>query len=209
MTTLVDLRQRRHAAVPDIAGLRAYLAQLVGEPFRFARVSYGDELTLHFGDLRPPRSARSASKYGAYILGLRASPWILKSGSQPSLVTAGVPDGTSALPSPPGEQLRNEDLERGEFVAPDSRVLAASPVASSAMDGFALEIRTSDGSVLFALPDRSDDVTPAAAGGSELPGVADWELLGPRGLVSAWPGLRWTFEPFADEPPPSGLGRTA
>ena len=35
------------------------------------RVSYGDELTLHFGDLRPARSPKLKAKpYGAYILGL-------------------------------------------------------------------------------------------------------------------------------------------
>ena len=47
-TNLIDLRQAREAAPDNIPGLYAYLAQLVGESFRFARVSYGDELTLHF-----------------------------------------------------------------------------------------------------------------------------------------------------------------
>lgn len=207
MTTLVDLRQRRQAADPDIAGLRAYLAQLVGEPFRFSRVSYGDELTLHFGDLRPSRSARSALKYGAYILGLRASPWLLKSGAEPAVVTAGIPE--EAGPAAFGEQLRKEDLEGGAFIAPESRVLAAVPVALSRLDGFALEVRLSDGSALFALPGRSHAENPHGSGDDETPEVADWELLAPRGLLSAWPGPRWTFEPFVEGPPASDVRRTA
>ena len=48
-THLIDLRQARKRSPDDVAGLYSYLAQLVGEPFQFARVSYGDELTLHFG----------------------------------------------------------------------------------------------------------------------------------------------------------------
>lgn len=194
MTTLVDLRRRRQAADPDVGGLEAYLAQLVGEPFRFARVSYGDELTLHFGDLRPGRSARSALRHGAYIVGLRASPWLLKSGVQALVVTAGVP--AVEVPASFGEQLQKEDLERGGFIAPESRVLAAIPVALPMLDGFALEMRMSDGSALFALPSRSDVADSDLDSAVESPGVADWELLAPHGLLSAWPGLRWTFEPF-------------
>ena len=197
MTTLVDLRQRRHAADPDVGGLRAYLAQLVGEPFRFARVSYGAELTLPFAALRPARSTRSALKYGAYVLGLRASPWLLKSGSEPSVVTAGIPD--QEAPASFGEQLRKEDLEQGAFIAPESRVLTAIPVALPRFDGFALEIRLSDGSALFALPGRSDLADADRSVDDKALEVADWELLVPRGVLSAWPGLRWTFEPFADE----------
>lgn len=54
-----DIRTRTDDTAPDnLSDLQVYLAQLVGEPFRFARVSYGDELTLHFGDLRPSRSPK-------------------------------------------------------------------------------------------------------------------------------------------------------
>lgn len=205
-TTLVDLRQRRQAGDSDVSGLQAYLAQLVGEPFQFARVSYGDELTLHFGDLRPGRSARSAKKYGAYVVGLRGSPWLLKSGSHPSVVTAGVPD--VAVPASLGEQLRKDDLERGGFITPGSRVLAAVPIALPVVDSFALEVRLSDGSVLFALPGGPDGADPKSSSDPEPPEVADWELLAPRGLLSAWPGLRWTFDPFVEGQPSSAVRRT-
>ena len=74
-TNLIDLRQAHRPASDDFRGLQGYLAKLVGEPFQFARVSYGDELTLHFGDLRPARSPKLKSMpYGAYVLGLRGRP---------------------------------------------------------------------------------------------------------------------------------------
>ncbi len=72
-TNLIDLRRTPKPSAEDLAGLSACLAQLVGEPFRFARVSYGDELTLHFGDTRPARSPKLNDRflYGAYILFFR------------------------------------------------------------------------------------------------------------------------------------------
>ena len=61
-THLIDLRQTRKSPHDDLAGLTAYLAQLVSELFRFARVSYGAELTLHFGDVRPGPSPKIKQK---------------------------------------------------------------------------------------------------------------------------------------------------
>ena len=60
-TTRIDLSQEQKSSGQDLSGLKSHLAPLLGVPFRFARVSYGDELTLHFGDLRPavPRSSRT------------------------------------------------------------------------------------------------------------------------------------------------------
>ena len=70
-TNLIDLGHTRAPSHDDLPGLFADLTQLVGEPFRFARVSYGDELTLHFGDLEQARSVKLKDKrYGAYILGV-------------------------------------------------------------------------------------------------------------------------------------------
>ena len=74
-TNQIDLRNVPRQSSDDFAGLQAILAQLVGEPFRFVRVSYGDEPTLHFGDLKPARSPKLHKQpYGAFILGLRGSP---------------------------------------------------------------------------------------------------------------------------------------
>jgi hypothetical protein len=190
-TNLIDLRQPQGPSLDDLPGLSAYLSQLVGEPFRFARVSYGDELTLHFGDLRQGRSPKLKHKlYGTYILGLRGSSWILKSGSEPVVITA----GELFAPPPPsiGNPLRKEDLEAGTFVEPESRVLEASPFVVKPADGFGLQLRMSDGSTLLVLPTPSEPEEPEDEG---LPQLADWELSTPRGLPSAGPDLQWSFTP--------------
>jgi len=184
-TTRIDLSQEQKPSGQDLPGLTSYLAQLVGEPFRFARVSYGDELTVHFGDLRPARSPKLKDKsYGAYILGLRGSPWILKSGSKSVVLTAGE------MFSPP--RLRNEELESGTFIEPDSRVLKATPFVVKTVEAFGLELRLSDGSTLLVLPTVQEQDEAEDEG---LPKLSDWELLSPRGLVRAGPGVDWSFEP--------------
>lgn len=198
---LIDLRQAQKQSADDLPGLHAYLAPLVGEPFRFARVSYGDELTLHFGDLRPAKSPKLKKQlYGAYLLGLRGSPWILKSGSAAQLLTAGVltPPGPNGL----GKPLRKEELESGEFIEPESRVMAATPFVVKSVNGFGLELRMSDGSVLLILPTIPEPDEPDEQG---LPELADWEILFPRGLLSAGPGLKWSFEPSAASSSPGRI----
>jgi hypothetical protein len=90
-TALIDLGRAREPSSDDLPALSSYLSQLVGEPFRFARESCGDELTLHFGDLSPARWPKLKGRlYKEYILGPRASPWVLKSGPEPVVVNAGV-----------------------------------------------------------------------------------------------------------------------
>lgn len=193
-SNLIDLRQAKGPSHDNLSGLHAYLSQLIGEPFRFARVSYGDELTLHFGDLRPGRSPKLKHKpYGAFILGLRGSSWVLKSGSEPVVVTA----GEVFAPAPPafGQCLQKEELEAGRFVEPESRVLAASPFVVKPVDGFGLQLRMSDGSTLLVLPTTPD---PEEVDCPELPALADWELSTPRGLLSAGPDLQWSFTPTRD-----------
>jgi hypothetical protein len=190
-TNLIDLRQATAPPHHDLPGLYGCLAQLVGEPFRFARVSYGDEITFHFGDLEPARSPKLKDKhYGAYILGLRGSSWVLKSGSEAVVITSGV----VLNPPPPafGQALRKEDLEAGTFVEPESRVLVATPFVVKPAEGFGLELRMSDGSTLLILPTISEPDEPEDEG---LPQLADWELLTPRGFLSAGPNLEWSFTP--------------
>jgi len=57
MISFVDLRATRERSA-DYLELRAYLQQLVGQPFLFLRFSYGDELTLHVGQPTQYRSSR-------------------------------------------------------------------------------------------------------------------------------------------------------
>jgi hypothetical protein len=187
----IDPRQACEPSSDDITHLDAYLARLVGEPFRFARVSYGDELTLHFGDLKPAHSPKLKAKlYGAYVLGLRGSSWVLKSGTEPVVVDGGalLDLATSALGTP----LRKEELESRPMIDLRSRVLSASPFIVKSIDGLGLQLRFSDGSTLSVLPTLPEPDEPGDEG---LPELADWELLSPSGLLSAGPGLEWSFEP--------------
>jgi hypothetical protein len=184
---MIDLRQAQDASCDTPEGLSACLAPLIGEPFRFARFSYGDELTLHFGDLRPARSPKLKDKpYGAYVLGVRASLWVLKSGAEPIVVASGV---VPILP-PQGRALRNEELEKASFIEPESRVLSATPFAVKPAGVFGLQLRMSDGSALSVLPAPPEPDEPEDDGQPEL---ADWELSSPQGFLSAGPGLAWSF----------------
>jgi hypothetical protein len=191
-TSLIDLRQARNASADNLGELQAYLTQLIGEPFRFARVSYGDELTLHFGDLRPAHSPKLKGRnYGAYILGVRGSPWVLKSGAEPLVLTSGINLGE--LPSGFGKLIRKEEFETDPFICPESRVLSVAPFVVKPANAFGLQLRTSDGSALLILPtvpeeEPDDETIPEIA-------VADWELVSPGGILNAGPGLNWSFKP--------------
>jgi len=164
---------------------------LAGEPFRFVRVSYGDELKVYFGDLEPARHPKLKGKLsGAYILGMRASPWVLKSGIQPVVVNGGVLRDPSEAAL--GTLLRKEELESQRFIEPDGRVLTATAFIVKPLNGFGLQVRFSEGSTHLVPPTIPETDEPEDEG---LPELADWELLGLRGLPSAWPGLKWSFEP--------------
>ncbi|MFI5455279.1 MAG: hypothetical protein ACHRXM_07480 [Isosphaerales bacterium] len=103
-------------------------------------------------------------------------------------------------PPPPhfGAPLRKEELESGRFVEPESRVLIATPFVVKPAEGFGLELRMSDGSTLLVLPAVQEQDGPEDEG---LPKLADWELLSPRGLIRAGPGVEWSFEPSENTSP--------
>ena len=188
-THLIDLRQDARPLSNDLGGLSAYLTPLIGEPFRFARVTYGDELTLHFGDLRHGRSPKLRQMpYGAYILGLRCSPWLLKFGLEPVILTD-VVDLNLSLPSH-ARPLGKGELEAGTFIEAESRVLVATPFVVKTPQGFGLQLRMTDGSSLLVFPAPQEPDGPEDEG---LPALADWELTSPRGLLNAGPGVQWTF----------------
>jgi hypothetical protein len=185
--TLIDLRQSRNPGGQDLDGLASVLAVLMGEPFQFARVSYGDELTLHFGDLRPALSPKLKGKmYGAYVLGLRASAWLLKSGTVPVVIGTGSPHSF-------GQPIGEEELEAGTFVEPGSRIAEATPFEAKSSQKFGLQLRLTDGTVLIVLPspeaaDQADDED------HEPIELADWELRTPHGLLKVGPKLAWEFQ---------------
>ena len=181
----------------DLAGLVRHLSLLVGEPFHLARFSYGEELTMHFGEMKPTDHPKLRHlRYGSFILGTRASTWVLKS-----------PDGRSIVSDKeeiPGESWadrrpRKRAVEDDPLIRPGSRVVSAEPFAVRDV-GVGLRLAASDGSALTLVPagpeaevetNGADDLPPEYA---DLP-VADWELFTPAGTLSAGPGVRWSFEP--------------
>jgi len=189
-TSLIDLRDGTGECRDDLPGLRVKLVELLGAPFQFARVSYGDELTLHFGDVRPARSPKLKKlTYGTYVLGVRGSSWVLKSGLEPVVLGCGVMPIDGARPSVI-RPLSNTELESGTYIEPGSRVLQAEPFPIRPVEGIGLQITMSDGSEIIVLPCGEE---PDEEDG--LPELADWNLLSPRGFIQAGPGLRWCFEP--------------
>lgn len=194
MTTLIDFGHSPKTQTNNIEGLQAHLTQLVGEPFQFVRVSYGDELTLHFGTLKPAKSPKLKGKmYGTYVLGVRGSSWILKSGSKPVVLSSGL--DLDNIPNEFGKPISKETLEANPPIQIGTRVLSATPFVVKPVNAFGLEIRVSDGSAILIFPTLPDAEEPEEEG---LPEIADWELNSPNGLLSAGPSLVWTFTPISN-----------
>jgi len=196
---LYDLRAPAAPKQSDLAGLEKQLSSLVGQPFRFVQVSYGDELTLHFGDVQPAKNPLlKGMPFGETILGVCGSHWVFKSGTEPIVICAGDHGAQPEL----GPTLTNAELEEKSVVVPGSRVVSATPFVVLPIRGFGLDLRLSDGSSLLVLPTPPD---PNPPGEEPLAPLADWELLTPRGLISAWPNLKWTYEVETDMQAPTNL----
>jgi hypothetical protein len=197
------LGNARQSSASDLSGLQEVLAQLIGETFRFFRISYGDEATLHFGNLHPARSPKLKDKlYGTYILGLRASSWLFKCGSGPTLINAGI--DLPSLKRLLGEPISSEDFESKEFVQPDSAVISATALVTKPLEGLALQLCLSDASTLFVMPidPALDEQSPENEEGVILPEISDWQLLSPYGLLEVGPGCNGRFEPTATSDSP-------
>jgi hypothetical protein len=195
-TGLIELRDGTGECRDDLPGLRVKLVELLGAPFQFARVSYGDELTLHFGDVRPARSRKLKNlSYGTYVLGVRGSSWVLKSGLEPVVLGCGVVPIVGGRPSVV-RPLSNVELESGKYIEASSRVLRAEPFSVRPVEGIGLQITMSDGSEIVVLPSGEE---PDEDEG--LPELADWDLLSPHGFIQAGPGPRWCFEPHSRSRP--------
>ena len=168
--------------------LVAHTLALVGEPFRLARITYGGELTLHFGELRPANSPKLPGYfYGTFILGLRASPWLLKSGDGRRLI-----EGGADFEPPPGrgKPLTNAELAADPLIPPGARVTSAEPFAVAPSGAFGLHLGFADGSSFFAQPAAP---RPPEPGDEPFPPLADWELTTPAGDLDAGPGPAWKF----------------
>ncbi|HEX4608814.1 MAG TPA: hypothetical protein VH092_11475, partial [Urbifossiella sp.] len=155
------------------------LFRLVGEPFLFARRSYGDELVLHFGERRadPPRVIKGREwryEYGTYSLHLRGSAWEAKGAS-------GARDSSTIADGPREIELPTAAGARVTAVIPF-------PVDRPEVTGFGLRVELSDGSAVVVIPTPDGDESATAPDGTPLPPLADWELHSPYGNLVVGPG---------------------
>jgi hypothetical protein len=105
------------------------------------------------------------------------------------VLTAGLDLGN--VPSELEKPVSKEELETNPLIQPESRVLSVTAFVVKPVNGFGLQIRVSDGSTLLILPAMQIVEDPDE---EPLPELADWELSSPSGLLSAGPGLVWSFK---------------
>ena len=171
--------------------LEVYLQQLVGQPLLHFRFSYGDELTVHFGEPRPYSSAKLKHLIkGSYILGTRASNWYLTTVAPP-MVLIGTQDSTLHTTTNL-QPLSKQDLESAPLISPGTRVHSATVLAvgnpTSSGQGYRLSIMFTDGAVLRVSPEFAEK--PADAENT----IADWELLTCHDrYLRAGPGWYWSY----------------
>ena len=182
MTALIDTESPAQSDTP--AGSR--LLQLIGEPFLFAKESYGDELMLHFGErtwgpVRKTRTSEFRYEHGTHRLHTRGSAWLVKRG--PHLASCGVE--AVGTPNRVGSDPQIPITPAAVVVAADS-FACQSPSAT----GFGIVLKLSDGSTAVVIPtaSRPPEQPPA---GVNLPELADWELVTPVGRLTVGPGRKW------------------
>src|SRR5688572_25629015 len=151
MTSVIDLRGIRQPSVGDLATLRSYVSQLEGQPYLFARVTYGEELNLHFGELQEFRSPKLRRREkGSYVLAVRGSAWCLHSFPEACLFLSGF-SPAEAQPAP-ATNGRSQDLEKLTLFEPGARVLAADIFTAHPHWGIELSLTLSDGSTFHIIP---------------------------------------------------------
>lgn len=188
MNTVTNTSSVSASPEGDLSVIRDTLTKwLVGQPYLFSRAAYQNELTVHFGDRRPYSSPKmSGQTRGTHVLSVRASAWMLQSGTRPQMVSHGlVPLGSDGEPRA-GQAINPAVLESGNFVAPGATVVRAEPleVQGNTPSGIALTVRLTDGTLLTILPSATDPTET----------LSDWELLAPDGVLRVGPGSRFTVE---------------
>jgi len=183
--------------------LNLLIKQLIGEPFLFFRISYGGELTLHMGEAK--RYAHPKMKHltkGSYILGARASSWVVRSAPTSTLLTSseGVAYHRRNNVVDPDHRIALRSIETIKTIEAGSLVVAAECVGYS--PGLLLRLKFSDGSEVMILPlsdssEQSGGDEPAnpaeqiEVSDVELP---DWELFTPHNRVlKVGPEHRWSY----------------
>jgi hypothetical protein len=195
--TVIDFRtQGRPGAGEDAPGLGAFLLQLAGEPFLFARFSYADELTLHFGAAREakhPKLRVAGLKYGSHVLRTRGSAWLLKPGARPIVVTEGLADFIDpAVLASEAKPITHREVEAGDFLTAGAMAVAVRLYAVHQVEGIGVRVGLSDGSAVVVIPTPDEQPPEGSPPGPEL---ADWELQTPHGTAKVGPGRKWVLDP--------------
>lgn len=191
-TPTIHLEYPDDATLRRLDALRADLAsRFDGLPYLFARMSYGNELTLHFGEQRGYTSPKLAGKNrGTHVLSVRGSAWLLISGVSPLMVGCGlVPKD---VPADDLKPFNASALECGAIIGGSTRIKAIEPVANvGGPEAIGLAILFDNGSQFLVIP------TPTEYDKDGKPiELADWEFLTPTELVKAGPGVAFTIEPL-------------
>jgi hypothetical protein len=189
MVVAVDLRHPYQPSSIEIAGLWARLQQLVGQPFLFFRLSYGEELTAHLGTPKEAMSPKLRSRVrGSYVLTFRGSLWSLSSGPEQTILLAdpfSVPAGSHA------RQVDIREIEKAPIISRNAPVITASPFIASDTGGIGLLLSFADQTTLVIRPSLETDVSP-----EDLPQIADWELFTQHGkYLRVGPGLKSAYLP--------------
>ena len=148
----------------DLDALRRRLRPLVGEACWRARLAYGDELKLDFGERIPHKHPKLKGLiYGSWILGSQGTTWRLESGDR----------SVSSRSRRPRVQEALRELSGGtvEAVTIGYRQLG---LGIRFNNGFTLRIQHEAGRPTYDVP--------------------YWELFTPRGAcIQVGPGRRWSI----------------
>src|SRR6185437_9918884 len=119
---------------------------------------------------------------GSYIVGARASSWIVSSSPRHVLVTSGDAGASRSEAPVTSRSVDIKTIETGGFITLGSLVTSAG--ADRSAPGFSLQLRFSDGSTAYIRPmSGPDEAEPEVEEGStnadEIE-IADWEILTPH-----------------------------
>ena len=150
----------------DIESILNKLDGLRGETCSEARLTYGDELNLHFGPMTPYEySAVSHLKKGKWVLGTRESEWELKSKNK-VIVTS----------KDPVSEIENKIRSLQHHKVEDIRIEFPDLILSIGFESTKRLLIHSIG---------SDDSSEISA----------WEVFTPKSMIlELWPDRTWSYQ---------------
>ncbi len=188
MIRLTDYAEVRFES-SDADDLLSVLTQLQGQRFLSFLVSYGDELRLNLGEPIPFTSPRLRGRSrGAYVLGARASSWVVVGGA----TRLGAASDDVQVEGATTSRVEIATIETSRIITPEAYVVDVAVTPRN--DGFAVMLKFSDQSVVLIDPRFDPDEPPDASDEPTGVEIADWELLTPHSrILRVGPGRRWSY----------------